>query len=243
LVGAGFALVAEMADCTRGPRRDLGTAVWGWENGFDPRGWVRMLEGFHRDPHYNPLMNAYIARMPNDGKCLARTDLIPDSEWYRSDYYLEAHCPMGADATLACFQPIPEAEDEFEEIFLVRAVGEKDFSSRDKAVVREAMASVVPLVGGPLARFGDLTPEGLPLRARQVLQCLLEGDSDKEIGTRLEISRFTVNFHTKVIYRHFGVSGRAELLALWVRRGWGSRLHSFPAPRVYLHERGPLREN
>ena len=60
-------------------------------------------------------------------------------------------------------------------------------------------------------------------RVRQVLQCLLEGDSDKQIACRLSISRFTVNQYTKIIYGHFGVQSRTELLARWVRRGWGGR--------------------
>ena len=82
------------------------------------------------------------------------------------------------------------------------------------------MASLAPLVGGPLARFTEPRPSALPPRARAVLRCLLEGDADKQIAARLGISRLTVNVHTKVIYKHFGVSSRAELLARWVRRGW-----------------------
>jgi DNA-binding CsgD family transcriptional regulator len=39
----------------------------------------------------------------------------------------------------------------------------------------------------------------------------------------LSISRYTVNQYTKIVYRHFGVQGRAELLARWVKRGWGAR--------------------
>jgi DNA-binding CsgD family transcriptional regulator len=56
---------------------------------------------------------------------------------------------------------------------------------------------------------------------RQVLRCLLEGDSDKQIAARLRISRYTVNQYTKTLYRRFGVSGRSEHFARWFRRGWG----------------------
>jgi hypothetical protein len=87
LTGAGMGISAEMGDCVRGPRRDLGTATWGWENGFDQAVWFRMLAEFQRNPLYNPIMNEYIARLPQaDGVCLARTDLIRDRDWYRSDY-------------------------------------------------------------------------------------------------------------------------------------------------------------
>ena len=87
-------------------------------------------------------------------------------------------------------------------------------------MVQEAHAVLAPLIGGPLARFAEPSPAELPPRSRQVLWCLLEGDSDKQVATRLGISRLTVNAHTKAIYRHFGVRGRAELLARWIRRGW-----------------------
>jgi DNA-binding NarL/FixJ family response regulator len=85
------------------------------------------------------------------------------------------------------------------------------------------MAMVAPLLGGSLARFSEPSPTALPPRVRQVLKCLLEGDGDKQAAVRLHLSRYTVNEYTKQIYRHFGVQGRAELLARWVRRGWGAR--------------------
>jgi DNA-binding NarL/FixJ family response regulator len=108
-------------------------------------------------------------------------------------------------------------------VIIARAIGEVDFSVRQKAVVREAMAHVAPLIGGPLARFYEPVPSELPPRLRQVLRCLLEGDTDKQVAARLGLTRHTVNQYTKVVFRHFRVRSRPELLARWVRRGWGSR--------------------
>lgn len=81
---------------------------------------------------------------------------------------------------------------------------------------------IAPLVGGPLARFGEPSPADLPPRVRDVLRCVLEGDSDKQLAARLGIGVYTVNQYTKHLYRHFRVRGRSELLARWVRRGWWS---------------------
>jgi len=53
----------------------------------------------------------------------------------------------------------------------------------------------------------------LSLRQRQTLALALSGLSDKEIAERLGISRYTVNQYTKVIYRHYGVTSRIQLLA------------------------------
>jgi DNA-binding CsgD family transcriptional regulator len=225
LVGAGWGLGAEIGGCPHGPRlRELGTSTWGWENGFDLQAWLRMLATFERDPLFCPLVNEYVARLPRAaGACFRRRELIPDGEWYGSHYFERLHRAVGLDEGLTCFLPIPGDRNAHAEVALARACGERDFSARDSAVVEEAFATLVPLVGGPLARFTEPSPAGLPPRARQALRCLLEGDSDKQVGLRLGLPRHTVNQYAKRIFAHFGVGSRAELLARWVRRGWGGR--------------------
>jgi DNA-binding CsgD family transcriptional regulator len=59
----------------------------------------------------------------------------------------------------------------------------------------------------------SLTP-----RARQTLQHLLAGLSEKQIASQLHLSPNTVHHYVKSIHRHFGVSSRSELLARWVRK-------------------------
>jgi DNA-binding CsgD family transcriptional regulator len=164
------------------------------------------------------------ARLPDvAGTCLARPQLIGDDEWYASHYFQYLHRTLGADAVLVCFQPIPGAADAYTELYLTRRLDERDFPARAVAVAQEAMAAVAPLVGGGLARFGEPSPAALPQRLRQVLHCLLEGDGDKQVAARLGLSRYTVNEYVERIFRHFGVQTRPELLARWVRRGWGGR--------------------
>jgi DNA-binding CsgD family transcriptional regulator len=58
---------------------------------------------------------------------------------------------------------------------------------------------------------------GLSPRRRQTLRLLLSGLGEKEIATRLDLSRNTVHHHVKALYRHFHVCTRSELLARWVR--------------------------
>ena len=224
LIGAGFAVGGEIGDALRPTRQDLGATDWGACNGFNRDGWIRMLDTFRHDAFSNLIVNAYLARLPSSaGEGLARVDLIPDQDWYRSRYYQLLHRTLGADATLACLQPVPRARGDVCEVYLLRAIGEPRFSGRDRKVMQEAMALVTPLVGGPLARFTEPSPAGLVPRARQVVRCLLEGDTDKQVGLRLGLPRHTVNQYTKRVFAHFGVGSRAELLARWVRRGWGGR--------------------
>lgn len=70
----------------------------------------------------------------------------------------------------------------------------------------------------PLAAFADPSQLDLPPRPRQVLRCLLEGDSNKQVARRLGISQYTVKEYVKRILRHFGVQSRQELLARWIQR-------------------------
>jgi DNA-binding CsgD family transcriptional regulator len=59
----------------------------------------------------------------------------------------------------------------------------------------------------------DLSP-----RQEQTLQLLLKGDSEKQVASKLELSKHTVHVYVKELYRRFEVSSRAELLAKHVKR-------------------------
>jgi len=49
----------------------------------------------------------------------------------------------------------------------------------------------------------------------------LEGDSEKQVAARLGLSRQTVHQYVTMLYRHFGVFSRAQLLAHILRRRMG----------------------
>lgn len=51
-------------------------------------------------------------------------------------------------------------------------------------------------------------------RIAQTLELLLDGGSEKEMAAQLGVSHHTVHVYVKSLYRHFGVSSRAELMAL-----------------------------
>ncbi len=60
-------------------------------------------------------------------------------------------------------------------------------------------------------------PEGTHLSQRQteVLECIIDGKSRKEIAAELHISENTVKMHTSALYRLLNVSGRNEIYALF----------------------------
>ncbi len=54
----------------------------------------------------------------------------------------------------------------------------------------------------------------LSRREKEVIQALLENLSNKEIGSRLNISERTVKFHVSNLLRKFGVGRRADLIVM-----------------------------
>jgi len=227
LTGSDLGHFGEMAGCRVLKPVDLGVACWGWQSGFtDPSVVQTHLKEFRSDPGYSPAMIEHLRRHAAEpGVCLSRREVVPDRAWYASADFQVVQRAFGVDHILWCFRPISGAgPDECSGVVLNREKNRRDFSARDRELVREASALVAPLIGGPLARFADPSPLDLAPRAREVLACLLEGDGDKQIAGRLGLAAHTVNEYTKVIYRHFGVRGRSELMARWIRRGWGKGL-------------------
>jgi DNA-binding CsgD family transcriptional regulator len=213
-----------MTGCRTGRPRPLGVTEWGWQNGFDRKAYLDGTDQLKQDPFSFPILVRYIQRMQQaDGVGLRRSDLIADWEWHPSPEYQVVFRAIRAENMILCFRSLPRVPGDLScGVILYRATGERNFSPRDVALTHELNALIAPLVGGPLALFGEPSPAELPPRCRQVLKCLLEGDGDKQIAARLGLKPYTVNDYTKRIFVHFGVISRTELLARWVRRGWGS---------------------
>lgn len=201
----------------------IGSVESGWENGFNRAAFNRALQTYSGQMEVAPMMAAYFRRPAGaDGTCLRRSDLVPDREWYPTRYFELVHETIGSDHTVMSFVTIPGRPQVCHGIAVQHRLSDRrDFADRERAIVAEAQRIIVPLVGGLLAGFDEPSPAALPPRVRDVLRCVLDGDSDKQVAARLGISGHTVNQYTKAIHRHFGVNSRAELLARWIRRGWG----------------------
>ena len=78
-----------------------------------------------------------------------------------------------------------------------------------RQVSRKVLAHFRPT---PATHAALLTP-----RERQVLQGIVDGLSDKEISTRLDLSTLTVRTHVKHVYRKMHVNSRTQLLAQHLR--------------------------
>jgi DNA-binding CsgD family transcriptional regulator len=226
LLGSELVLGGEVAGCLKGPMRMSGGTAWGFEHGFDIRGYQLLGENFAKDPFQSEAWRMQVAQVrenPNRGAVLPVLQAFPEQKWRRTFDYQSICQPMGADACMHSIQRVAGAPESYESIAVCRPPRGRHFDDREAALIGLAHAETARLVGGPLAAWADPSPTALAPRPRQVLRCLLEGDADKQIAARLHLSPHTVNQYTKLIYRHFQVTGRAELLARWIRRGWSSR--------------------
>jgi DNA-binding CsgD family transcriptional regulator len=220
LIGALQVTAGDMTGRWSRPAYVRPLLCWGWDNGISQDAWRGWTAAFKDDPTFSQGCMRYMERFrQEDGLAHTRTDLLSDRE-YESSAESECYRLIGVGHMMGCMRMLPGAGDQFRALCLWRAPGERDFSRRERVLLREVQAAIVPLIGGPLARPGEPSPAELAPRVRQVLRGLLHGDGDKQIAARLGLTRYTVNQYVKALFRHFGVQSRTELLARWVRRGF-----------------------
>ena len=73
--------------------------------------------------------------------------------------------------------------------------------------------------GAPSGADASSGGAALSSREREILALVADGLGNKQIAARLGISANTVKTHLELLFGKFGVSSRAEAVAMGVRRG------------------------
>lgn len=98
--------------------------------------------------------------------------------------------------------------------------------SADSRVLLHALAdqwagAAAPDAPAAAAHPPDEAPDlGLTPRQRDVMRCLLQGDSNKLIARRLGLAESSVKTHVEAIFRRLGVSNRTQAVAAASRLGF-----------------------
>jgi DNA-binding CsgD family transcriptional regulator len=143
-------------------------------------------------------------------------EIVP-ADWFASDYY--SHNFVNQNLSDAIVAGCPVNVDTEIHFGLLRATGKPRFTAAERETVFAALRSLRWFHRQYLLSHGLLvatTP--LTVVEREVLRGLLSGRTEKEIAAAQERGAHTTHEYVKAIYRKFGVTSRAALMALWLGR-------------------------
>lgn len=150
-----------------------------------------------------------------------REQFVEDAAWYGSPLYRRFRAPADLDDFLFSYYPV--GDGVISGVGLHRRLGRPRFADRERCLAHLVLGQIDWLHRADTAvpaadRVADLTA-----RQRQVLLLLMGGDGRKQVARKLGLSDHTVADYTKVLYRHFDVNSRAELLAKFMAGDAGGR--------------------
>jgi DNA-binding CsgD family transcriptional regulator len=143
-----------------------------------------------------------------------RQSLIGDGDWYNSVYFNEYRRPWRFDHSIYSIHSLGAQRVGMS---LNRAFGATPFSVEDEALVEIFHLAMGRILSTPAshAMLNHRLRSALAPRARQVLDLLLLGASNKDVAEQLGISPNTVHHYCKMVFRAFDVGSRSELIARW----------------------------
>jgi DNA-binding CsgD family transcriptional regulator len=208
LVGGRSAVAVEMASPEEGPFARPGSII-NVDYSTDLEARYSELYLIHNDPA-DPSLPKFLAAR---GKMITMVRDLDDAEFYRSAHFDTVRRPFDMDHSLYCRLPLPDGQDVA--VGIQRCPGDPLFSDRERALMHLLHMSAPQVYYAPKPRVPEL--DALAPRLKPVLRCLLQGDAEKQVATKLALSPHTVHCYAKHIYRALDVNSRAELLAKYAR--------------------------
>jgi DNA-binding CsgD family transcriptional regulator len=143
---------------------------------------------------------------------LTRRQLIPDRDWYASVGYQEYHRLLGTDhhrlqagADGRGTDDLPFPAQDRRRGRLLRPFG----AARSPGALRTGASGR----SGASFRRRPVQPDTAVAEGARDILLSAGGDREKQVASRLGLSRETVHQYVKALYRHYQVASRAELLA------------------------------
>ena len=147
----------------------------------------------------------------------SRDELTDAATYHASATYLQLRRPLDLDDYVVSIRFV-DVPKRTEAINIDRPHGAEPFGPREVALMKLLHDEIAPLVGVRLATEEHLSRDGLSARLRETLTLLLDGRSEKEVAAAMHIGSRTVHHYVTMLYEHFQVSSRPELLAYFIRR-------------------------
>lgn len=159
-----------------------------------------------------------------------RSQMTDEATYYASPHYLNFRQRIDCDDFVLSIRVV-DVPRRPEGITIDRPHGAPRFGPREVALLKLLHDEIAPLIGVRLATEEHLCRGGLSRRLRETLSLLLDGRSEKEVAKTLGLSARTVHDYVTMLYQHFEVSSRAELLAYFIRRAPAPRRSRLAPPR------------
>jgi len=212
LVGADVAICSQLNDFC--PAVPVPSHVWGMDHGFreeERRAFFASLRDVKANIH--PVIDA-TRKYYDRPTAFRREDLVSDDAWYGSDFFKLYATPAGVDHIISPVFPLA-APNCVVGSGVMRRHGRPRFTDAEQQLLFAFNAELGWFYESIAAPADRSTPGAASLRPRLVrtLEHLLAGQSEKEVARTIGVTRETVHQYVKEIYKHFGVSSRAELLA------------------------------
>ncbi|MBB4120748.1 response regulator transcription factor [Martelella radicis] len=142
-------------------------------------------------------------------------DELATPEWFESYSYKTFYRSL--DRLDSIWVGIPINADAEIQIGFHRALSQPRFSERERRIVAHALRGIRWFYRLQMLSEGiGVASEPLTPMESKVLCDLLQGLSERQIAENNGQSPHTVHDHVKRIYRKYGVSSRASLMALWL---------------------------
>lgn len=212
----------------------------GWDTESERR---TVLEGLTYEPlAFSPLWTSFTRAMARRSELTAlQPALIDTPRWQASEMYDRYVRPTRIGEGLMSAVRV-SGTGIWDHWCICNDRADHPPGARERRLVSLLHDEITRLIGRELTTWRDRSVEGLSARRRDVLRLLLDGRSEKAIASAMHRSTTSVHEHMAYLYRHFGVNGRAELAAHFLRRHAmpdGSRHPPFPSPRAWAASKPP----
>ena len=183
----------------------------GW---LDEQGQKAFAEYMQGDPTIDPYLMAMV-NVPGRHITRGRNQLVADNEWYRSAYVQDYRRAANVDDNLGSYTRL-DATGRACGTTLMKTWGARPFGRRERLLLHLFHTELGWMYRGLGQSGNERRQPHLSKRESEVLARLLIGESEKQIAHFLGISKATVHEYVGQVYRKHSVSGRAELMALFV---------------------------
>jgi DNA-binding CsgD family transcriptional regulator len=141
---------------------------------------------------------------------------LVDPSWFDGPFYQDQIAPRGIVDTLFVIFPVNDGAESYYGFHRIGSDA-RLFTEQERQTAAYAMRGLkwfhrhVMLSHGLLAATTPLSPT-----ERRIVSLLLTEKSEKQIAAELKHSAATTHKYVTEIYRRFGVTSRAGLMALWL---------------------------